>query len=276
MKKKKINKGNLIVHLVLIIGSVIMILPFAWMILTSFKTLAESTQMPPKIFPDTLQFSNYTEVMRLLPFDKFYINTILMLLFRVIGSVLFSAMAAYAFARLNFPGKNFFFSLVLLQMMVPGQLFIIPQFLLVQKLGLLNTVTALVIPGIVSAFGTFLLRQFFMGIPKELEEAAKLDGCSIGRTFFSIMLPLANSGLVALGVFTALFAFKDLMWPLIVNMSIDKMTLSAGLASLQGQFSTNFPQLMAGSLLAVWPMLLIFVIFQRKFIEGIATTGGKL
>ena len=276
MKKKKINKGNLIVHLVLIIGSVIMILPFAWMILTSFKTLAESTQMPPKIFPDTLQFSNYTEVMRLLPFDKFYINTILMLLFRVIGSVLFSAMAAYAFARLNFPGKNFFFSLVLLQMMVPGQLFIIPQFLLVQKLGLLNTVTALVIPGIVSAFGTFLLRQFFMGIPKELEEAAKLDGCSIGRTFFSIMLPLANSGLVALGIFTALFAFKDLMWPLIVNMSIDKMTLSAGLASLQGQFSTNFPQLMAGSVLAVWPMLLIFVIFQRKFIEGIATTGGKL
>lgn len=276
MKKKKINKGNLIVHLVLIIGSVIMILPFAWMILTSFKTLAESTQMPPKIFPDTLQFSNYTEVMRLLPFDKFYINTILMLLFRVIGSVLFSAMGAYAFARLNFPGKNFFFSLVLLQMMVPGQLFIIPQFLLVQKLGLLNTVTALVIPGIVSAFGTFLLRQFFMGIPKELEEAAKLDGCSIGRTFFSIMLPLANSGLVALGIFTALFAFKDLMWPLIVNMSIDKMTLSAGLASLQGQFSTNFPQLMAGSLLAVWPMLLIFVIFQRKFIEGIATTGGKL
>ena len=276
MKKKKINKGNLIVHLVLIIGSVIMILPFAWMILTSFKTLAESTQMPPKIFPDTLQFSNYTEVMRLLPFDKFYINTILMLLFRVICSVLFSAMAAYAFARLNFPGKNFFFSLVLLQMMVPGQLFIIPQFLLVQKLGLLNTVTALVIPGIVSAFGTFLLRQFFMGIPKELEEAAKLDGCSIGRTFFSIMLPLANSGLVALGIFTALFAFKDLMWPLIVNMSIDKMTLSAGLASLQGQFSTNFPQLMAGSLLAVWPMLLIFVIFQRKFIEGIATTGGKL
>ena len=184
-------------------------------------------------------------------------------------------MNVYAFARLNFPGKKFFFSLVLIQMMVPGQLFIIPQFNLVQNLGLLNTVTALVIPGVVSAFGTFLLRQFFMGIPAELEEAAKLDGCSIGRTFFTIMLPLANSGLVALGIFTALFAFKDLMWPLIVNMSIDKMTLSAGLASLQGQFSTNFPQLMAGSLLAIWPMLLIFIVFQRKFIEGIATTGGK-
>lgn len=273
---KRIKKGNLLIHIVLILGAVIMILPFVWMVLTSFKTLAESTQMPPKIFPESLQLSNYTEVMRLLPFDKFYINTILMLVFRVIGSVLFSAMAAYAFARLEFPGKNFLFSLVLLQMMVPGQLFIIPQFLLIQKLGLLNTVTALVIPGFVSAFGTFLLRQFFMGIPKELEEAAKLDGCSIGGTFFRIMLPLANSGLVALGIFTALFAFKDLMWPLIVNMSIDKMTLSAGLASLQGQFSTNFPQLMAGSLLAIWPMLLIFIVFQRRFIEGIATTGGKL
>lgn len=273
---KKIKKGNLLIHIVLILGAVIMVLPFVWMVLTSFKTLAESTQMPPKIFPESVQLSNYTEVMRLLPFDKFYINTILMLVFRVLGSVLFSAMAAYAFARLNFPGKNFLFSLVLLQMMVPGQLFIIPQFLLIQKLGLLNTVTALVIPGFVSAFGTFLLRQFFMGIPKELEEAAKLDGCSIGGTFFRIMLPLANSGLVALGIFTALFAFKDLMWPLIVNMSIDKMTLSAGLASLQGQFSTNFPQLMAGSLLAIWPMLLIFIMFQRRFIEGIATTGGKL
>lgn len=273
---KKIKKGNLLIHIVLILGAVIMVLPFVWMVLTSFKTLAESTQMPPKIFPESVQLSNYTEVMRLLPFDKFYINTILMLVFRVLGSVLFSAMAAYAFARLEFPGKNFLFSLVLLQMMVPGQLFIIPQFLLIQKLGLLNTVTALVIPGFVSAFGTFLLRQFFMGIPKELEEAAKLDGCSIGGTFFRIMLPLANSGLVALGIFTALFAFKDLMWPLIVNMSIDKMTLSAGLASLQGQFSTNFPQLMAGSLLAIWPMLLIFIVFQRRFIEGIATTGGKL
>lgn len=276
MKKMKIKKGNLAIHIILILGAGIMVLPFLWMLLTSFKTLAESTQMPPKIFPDRLRWNNYTEVMNILPFGSFYINTMLMLLFRVIGSVLFSAMAAYAFARLEFPGKNFLFSLILLQMMIPSQIFITPQFLLVQKLGLTNTVAALVVPGVVSAFGTFLLRQFFMGIPKELEEAAKLDGCSIGTTFLRIMLPLARSGLVALAIFTALFAFKDLMWPLIVNMSIDKMTLSAGLASLQGQFATNYPQLMAGSLLAIWPMLIIFIVFQRKFIEGIATSGGKL
>ncbi|HAX73165.1 MAG TPA: sugar ABC transporter permease [Firmicutes bacterium] len=274
--KYKLNKSNLLIHIILILGAIVMVLPFIWMILTSFKTLAESTQMPPQILPDSIVWDNYTNVLNILPFDKFYINTFIMLFFRVIGSVLFSAMAAYAFARLNFPGKNFLFMLVLMQMMIPSQIFIIPQYLFVQKLGLLNTATALVIPGIVSAFGTFLLRQFFMGIPTELEEAAKLDGCNIGTTFFRIMLPLARSGLIALAIFTALFAFKDLMWPLIVNMSIDKMTLSAGLASLQGQFSTNYPQLMAGSLMAIWPMLLIFVIFQRKFIEGIATSGGKL
>ena len=272
---KKIKGKKLAIHTALILGAVIMILPFLWMILTSLKTMGEATQVPPTILPETPQYQNYSEVSRLLPFGKFYVNTILMLLWRVIGSVIFSAMAAYAFARLKFPGKNIFFMLVLFQMMIPSQIFIIPQFLLVQKMGLLNTVSALVVPGIVSAFGTFLLRQFFMGLPKELEEAAKLDGCNIWQTFYKIMLPLARSGLVALAIFTALFAFKDLMWPLVVNMSIDKMPLSAGIASLQGQFATNYPQLMAGSLLAIWPMLLIFIIFQRRFIEGIATTGGK-
>ncbi|BDC00844.1 carbohydrate ABC transporter permease [Clostridium perfringens] len=273
---KKIKTKKILIHGALICGALIMIVPFLWMVLTSLKTMGEATQVPPKIFPSKPMYENYSKVSRLLPFGKFYMNTIIMLIFRVVGSVFFSAMAAYAFARLNFPGKKIFFALVLFQMMIPAQIFIVPQFLLVQKLGLLNTISALVIPGIVSAFGTFLLRQFFMGLPKELEEAAKLDGCNTWQTFYKVMLPLARSGLVALGIFTALFAFKDLMWPLVVNMSVDKMTLSAGLASLQGQFSTNYPQLMAGSVLAIWPMLIIFVIFQRKFIEGIATSGSKL
>lgn len=273
---KKRNFKNLIIHIVLIIGAVIMITPFVWMVLTSLKTMPESTQIPMKIFPDKMQWSNYGEVSRLLPFSKFYVNTLLMIFWRVLGSCLFSAMAAYVLARLDFPGKNLCFLLVLVQMMVPAQIFIIPQFLLAQKLNLLNTVSALVMPGIVSAFGTFLLRQFFIGIPNELEEAAILDGCNRWQIFWKIMLPLARSGLVALGIFTALFAFKDLMWPLIVNMSMDKMTLSAGLASLTGQFSTNYPQLMAGSTLAIWPMVVIFIIFQKNFIQGIASTGSKL
>lgn len=273
--KGKIKSSNLIVHIILIIGAFAMLLPFIWMIITSLKNLTESTTIPITIMPKDFKWSNYIDVWNQLPFEKFYINTMLMMFFRVIGSVFFSAMAAYAFARIDFPGKKFFFMIILIQMMIPGQIFIIPQYIMVSKLGLLNTVTALVIPGMVSAFGTFLLRQFFIGIPKELEEAAILDGCNRWQVFWKVMLPLTRSGLVALGIFTSVFAYKDLMWPLIVNMSLDKMPLAAGMASLQGQYSTNFPQLMAGSMIAIWPMLIIFIIFQKQFVEGVASTGSK-
>ncbi|APC40449.1 carbohydrate ABC transporter permease [Clostridium estertheticum] len=273
--KGKLKSSNLIVHIILIIGAIAMLIPFIWMILTSLKTLTESTSLPITIIPKSFKWGNYVDVWNQLPFAKFYINTMLMIFFRVIGSVFFSAMAAYALARIEFPGKNFFFMLILIQMMIPGQIFIIPQYAIISKLGLLNTVTALVIPGIISAFGTFLLRQFFIGIPKELEEAAILDGCNRWQVFWKVMLPLTRSGLVALGIFTSVFAYKDLMWPLIVNMSLDKMPLAAGMASLQGQYSTNFPQLMSGSMIAIWPMLIIFIIFQKQFIEGVASTGSK-
>ncbi|AJA46658.1 L-arabinose transport system permease protein AraQ [Clostridium pasteurianum DSM 525 = ATCC 6013] len=269
------SKSNIIVHIILIIGAFAMLLPFLWMIITSLKTLTESTQVPPTFIPKIFNIGNYSDVWNQLPFASFYVNTFLMMLFRIIFSVFFSAMAAYAFARIEFPGKNAFFMIILIQMMIPGQIFIIPQYLIVSKLGLLNSVGALVVPGIVSAFGTFLLRQFFIGIPVELEEAAVLDGCNRWQIFYKIMLPLTKSGLVAIGIFTALFAWKDLMWPLIVNTSIEKMPLASGLASLQGQYATNFPQLMAGSMIAIWPMLILFIIFQKQFIQGIASTGSK-
>ena len=160
--------------------------------------------------------------------------------------------------------------------MVPSQIFIIPQYLMVSRLGMLNTLFALVFPGLVTAFGTFLLRQSFMSLPKDLEEAARLDGCNIGQTFLYIMAPLTKSSMVALGIFTALFAYKDLMWPLVVNTEQNTMPLSSALAKLQGQFTANFPELMAASLLACIPMMVIYVIFQRQFIEGIATSGSKL
>ncbi len=254
-----------------------MIMPFAWMILTSFKSVSESTSMNPFImFPAEWKIENYFEVIRQNDFIMLYFNTFVMISLRVICSVAFSAMAAYAFARLRFPGRNFLFGIVLFQMMVPVQLFIIPQYLMVDKLAMRNTVFALLFPGLVSAFGTFLLRQFFMGLPKELEESARLDGCNIGQTFLKVMLPLTKSGLVALGIFTALFAFKDLMWPLIVNSNADAATLSSALAKIQSAYSVNYPQLMAASVLAIWPMLAIYIIFQKQFIEGIATSGGKL
>lgn len=266
------NKG---VYILLILGSIIMFFPFIWSVLTSFKTLSESLITPPKILPTEFGFKNYVDVWNTLPFLHFFVNTGIMILARVILSTLISAMAAYAFARLEFPGKNFWFLMVLIPMMVPSQIFILPQYLIVAKIGWINTIKALVVPGIASTFGTFLLRQFFMGIPDELEEAATLDGASVGQIFLKIMLPLSKSGLVSMAIFTALFAYKDLMWPLIVNTSAEKMPLSSGLALLQGQYLTNYPQLMAGSVIAIIPMVILFVIFQKQFVEGIATTGSK-
>ena len=276
MKKNKI-KQTIWIHAFLILVALGMIVPFVWMVLTSFKSVTESTQMNPfHFFPSQWLISNYTEAIRTNNFPILYFNTIMMMLWRIFSSVMFSAMAAYAFARLEFPGRNFLFGLVLFQMMVPPQLFVIPQYLMIDQLGMRNSIFALVFPGIVSAFGTFLLRQFFVGLPRELEESAKLDGCNIGQTFFKIMLPLAKSGLIALAIFTALFAFKDLLWPLIINSNADKATLSSALSKIQGAYSVNYPQLMAASVLAIWPMVTLYIIFQKQFIQGIATSGGKL
>ncbi|MDO5520109.1 MAG: carbohydrate ABC transporter permease [bacterium] len=276
MRKKK-SRAKIILHIVLILGAILMVLPFVWMVLTSFKTVSESTSMNPFVFfPKSLKWENYKTVIEQNDFLKLYFNTFAMMILRVVCAVLFSAMAAYAFARLEFPGRNLLFGLVLFQMMVPVQIFIVPQYLMVDRLGLRNTIFALVFPGFVSAFGTFLLRQFFMGLPKELEEAARLDGCNIGQTFYKVMLPLTRSGLLALAIFTALFSFKDLMWPMIVNTNSEAATLSSALAKISSAYSVNYPQLMAAAVLAIWPMMLLYIIFQKQFIQGIATSGGKL
>lgn len=279
MQKKSMENSKrtsmIITYTALILGSIIMIFPFVWMILTSSKTVSESMQIPPTIFPNQLMADNFVEALASLPFVNMYLNTILMIIFRVIFAVLFSSMAGYAFAKLRFKGKNLLFGIVLMQMMLPSQIFIIPQYQMVAKLGIANSVAALVFPGLVSAFGTFFLRQSYLAIPEEVGEAAYLDGCNQWQTFAKIMFPLTRSSVAALTVFTAVFAYSDLMWPLVVNSDLKMMTLSSGLATLRGQFSTNFPVLMAGSLLAMLPMVILYLVFQRQFIEGIAMTGGK-
>ncbi len=273
--KKHTKKTNIHIYILLALGAVIMIFPFIWSVLTSFKSLSESLQFPPKFFPNSWDFVNYKDVWNQLPFINFFINTIALIVLRVLFAVILSAMAAYAFARMEFPFKNVLFILVLMPMMVPTQIFVLPQFLIASKIDITNTIVALVMPGMASTFGIFLLRQFFMGIPDELEEAAILDGCNPGQIFIRIMLPLVKPGLVSLAIFTALFAYKDLLWPLIVNTSIEKMPLSSGLAMLQGQYTTNYPQLMAGAVIAIFPMVILFLFFQKQFVEGIATTGSK-
>ena len=279
MKKSSLEASQkrltVLTYVALILGAAIMIFPFLWMILTSLKTVPESLEVPPTIFPRELIVSNFGEAMKSLPFLKLYLNTGLLIFFRVICAVAFSSMAGYAFAMLNFRGKKLLFGIVLVQMSLPSQIFIIPQYQMVAKMGLANTIFALVFPGIVSAFGVFFLRQTYMGIPKEIGEAAYLDGCNQWQTFYKVMFPLTGTSVAALTIFTAVFAYSDLMWPLVVNSDLNMMTLSSGLATLRGQFTTNFPVLMAGSLLAMLPMVILYLIFQRQFIEGIASTGGK-
>ena len=272
-RSRKIRTAG--VYAFFLIGSVIMIFPFVWMFLTSFKTVEESMVIPPTILPADWQSKNYGDAMASLPFFSLYKNTALMIFWRVVCAVLFSSMAGYAFAKLNFKGKNILFSLVLIQMMLPSQIFITPQYQMLARFGLTNTIFALVFPGLVSAFGTFFLRQAYLGIPDEIAEAAYLDGCNQWQTFTKVMAPLTKSSMAALAVFTAVFAYGDLMWPLIVNTDINMMTLSSGLATLRGQFSTNFPVMMAGSLLAMVPMVFLYLFFQKQFIEGVAMTGGK-
>ncbi|MCI9176675.1 MAG: carbohydrate ABC transporter permease [Lachnospiraceae bacterium] len=268
-----INK--LLTYFFLILGAIIMIFPFVWMILTSFKTVPESMQIPPDILPKQVNLDNFKEAIASLPFGNLYLNTILMVFFRVVCAVVFSSMAGYAFAKLKFRGKKLLFGIVLVQMSLPSQIFIIPQYQMVAKMGMANTIFALVFPGLVSAFGVFFLRQAYMSIPDEVGEAAYLDGCNQWQTFYKIMFPLTGTSVAALTIFTAVFAYGDLMWPLVVNSDLKMMTLSSGLSTLRGQFTTNFPVLMAGSLLAMLPMVVLYLIFQRQFVEGIAGTGGK-
>ena len=275
--KAKENFTKVLIHVILILVSITMLVPFIWMILTAFKTVTEATSVDPfVIFPKVWRTDSFKEVIRNMNFFVLYKNTLLMIFFRVLCAVLTATMAGYAFGRLHFKGRDFCFSLVLLQMMVPAQIFISPQYIMVSKMGMLNTIFGLVFPGMVTAFGTFLLRQGYMGLPNDLEEAARLYGCNIGQTFLYIMAPLTRSSMVALGIFTAVFAFKDLMWPMIVNTDKDMLVLSSALAKMQGQYAAKFPELMAASLIACIPMIVLYVIFQKQFIEGIATSGGKL
>lgn len=276
VKTKKLNINHLIVHLILLAGVAVVVFPFLWMILTSFKTSGEAMKIPPTIFPEKFVTTAYhTIVSSAIPFGTVYMNTIISTVVTTIVQIAFCSMAGYAFGRIDFPFKNAIFVLILSVLMVPGQIFLIPQYQIIQKMGLLDTIPALFMPNLFSAFGTFLLRQFFMSLPKELEEAAIVDGCGRFRIFGQIMLPLVKPGIVALAIFTIKFAWNDFMWPLIVNTSMEKMTLGPALSTLQGQYTTEYPMQMAGAVLVVVPLIVIFFLFQKQFIEGVAQSGIK-
>ncbi|MCI1775727.1 MAG: carbohydrate ABC transporter permease [Paenibacillus lautus] len=267
--------SRLAVHILLAVGALLMIMPFLWMISTSFKSFADSMSVPPKWLPVEWHPDNYLRVIQTIDFGTYYLNTVIVTLGRTAGQLILCSLAAYAFASLRFPFKNAIFLALLAVLMVPSQVVMIPSFVIMREFNWLDTFYVLIVPGIFSAFGTFLLRQFFMTLPKDLEEAAKIDGCSYFRIYWNIYLPLSKAALVSLAIFTILASWNDLLWPLIMTSSEEMRVLSIGISSFQGQHSTDYPLLMAGALMATLPIIILFIFLQRYFIEGIAMNGIK-
>lgn len=266
-------------YLILIIGAVSMILPFLWMLTTSLKTL-ESIFVQPKdwiqmFVPTAFVWQNYVEAWTKVPFGQFYLNSVIVGLAVTIGQVFTSSLAAYAFARLKFPGRDKLFFAYLATMMIPGSVTMIPVYVLMRVFGWVDTYKALIIPAIFSAYGTFMLRQFFMTLPKDLEDAAEIDGCGFFRIYMTIILPLSKPALATLTVFTFLGNWGSFMWPLLVTNTMSMRTLPIGLDSFKTQYATDWHLLMAGSVMAVVPIVIIFVLTQRYFVESIKLTGVK-
>ncbi len=262
-------------HLVLFPTMLIMLVPLLWMLVTSVQTLNETRHFPPVFVPSRVHLENYTQVLRMAPFSRWFLNTLIVTTASVAGNLLFCSLAGYAFARIKFFGREVVFLLVLATLMIPFQVVMIPTFLIVKRLGMIDTLGALIVPNLAGAFGVFLLRQFFRTLPIELEEAARIDGASRIGILFKIVLPLSAPALATLAVVTFMWTWNDFLWPLITIYNEHNMTLQLGLTTFQGAHQTNTNLLMAANVMSMLPVLLLFFAAQRYFIRGIATSGLK-
>lgn len=279
LKKQKAFYKAMASYLFLMIGAITMIAPFFWMLATSLKNPSEvfAYDRPwwSDWIPTSFVWTNYTKAYQVVPFALFYFNSIFVTLSVTIGQVLTSSLAGYAFARLEFPGRDKLFFGYLATLMIPSAVTMIPVFILLRQWGWIDTYKALILPGIFTAYGTFMLRQFFMGLPRELEDAAKIDGCSYFGIFWRIILPLSKPALATLTTFTFLGSWMNFMWPLIVVNSQEKFTLPVGLSYFQSLHHTDWTVLMAGSMMMLLPILIVFIFNQRYFVEGIKLSGIK-
>ena len=257
--------------------AVVCVLPFAWMLATSLKTLDEVVRQPHQLIPSDPQFGNYSTLWRDFPMSSWIWNSFKVSALVTLGVVATSAFAAYAFARIDFPGRTILFLAFLATLMIPGMVYQVPKFAMIQRLGWQNTHTALIVPALSSAFGVFLLRQFFLTLPKELEEAARMDGAGHLKIFFRIILPLSGPALATLAVFTFVATWNDFLNPLLFIDDYQKYTLQIGLSFLNEQHRSvvNFNRLMAGDVIALVPMVVVFIVAQRYYVRGIALTGIK-
>ncbi|MCO8269175.1 carbohydrate ABC transporter permease [Actinoplanes sp. TRM 88003] len=262
-------------HLLLMPLALLFVLPLVQMVLTSFMSSAEINQFPPKLFPTSLHLEGYRALLTETPALRWFGNTVLVSTVAVLAHLVLCSMAGYGFARLKFAGRGLAFLVIVATVMIPIQLLMIPTYLMFARLGIVDTLASAFVPWLASAFGIFLMRQFFLALPVELEEAARIDGCGTWRTFWSIVLPLARPALATLAVFTLLSSWNDLLWPLIAISDDNRFTLQVGLANFQGMRRTEWSQLMAGNVLATAPLILAFLFAQRKFIATMTFSGLK-
>ena len=266
--------GSIVLQVGLLAGSFFMVMPFPWMLSTSLKLPKEIFKYPPIWIPTEIAWSNYRDTLTALPFDRFYLNSAIVSVSSTLIQVLAAALAAFAFARLRFKGRNPLFLLYLATLMIPFQVTMIPNFILISRvLGWYNTYQALIFPTSFSAFSVFLLRQFFSSLPMELDEAARMDGASTLRIWWQIILPLSGPALAALSIFSFLGSWNSFLWPLVVTTSNEMRTIPVGLSAFQGEYNTAWNLLMAGSVIALVPVLAVYMVGQNWFQRGITLSG---
>lgn len=262
-------------HLLLLPLALVMMLPLVWMVVTSLETLNQTRHFPPILWPGSFQFSNYPDALRSAPFGRWFWNTTVVTTVVVLSNLLLCSLAAYAFARMQFLGKKVIYFFLLATLMVPLQVVLIPTFLIVKQLGMVNHLSALIVPNLANVFGIFMLTQFFRTLPLELEEAARIDGAGRLKILFTIVLPLSTAALATLAVIQFMWTWNDFLWPLVTIFNENAFTLQLGLQAFQGSHTTEWNLLMAGNVMGMIPMLVLFLAAQRWFIRGIATQGLK-
>ncbi len=275
MKKRRINLFNAVGYIVLIAVMLIVVLPLIWLLVSSFKSDAEAIQWPPIFFPTQWLTVQYEYVVQTIPVLQMLGNTIIFATGVTAISLFFDSMAAYAFARMRFRGRNVLFGIILLTMMIPFQVVMIPLYLEEYHLNILNTYAGLILPRAASAYGIYMLTSFFSGIPKSLDEAARIDGMGEWKIYSRIILPLSKPALVTLGIYHFMNNWNDLLYPMMLTTSVEMRTLSAGLAILVGSNSIRIGPTLAATVISVAPLLILFLFGQRFFMEGIATSGMK-
>ena len=270
------NVATFFTYLVLILGSISMIFPFVWMVLTSFKTQAESMAIPPQILPSQWNLDSFVKALQSLPFTNLYINTGLLILFRVIFAVVFSSMAGYAFAKIKFKGSSFLFAMILVAMMIPYQVTQVPLYILmVRKFSLTNTYWAMILPGMCTAYNIFLCKQFFTGLPTPLIESAKIEGCNQFQIYVKIILPLAKTVLAVMAINTFMSSWNDFFWPFLVTNNPAMYTIQVGLKQFKFANETLFAPMMAGATISALPMFVLFFALQKYFMEGVTIGAVK-